>query len=186
MISRFLRLLACQLLLALACVQAQAADVEITRASIEGAEDGYRLKAEYQFELSPGLEDAIQHGVQLYFTTEVQLTRPRWYWYDDKAVSQRQTIRIWYNVLTRQYQVGAVGSMQQSFATLDDAMILIGRPSRWLIAPRGALKPGETYNVTLRMFMDRERLSKPIQINATSNKQWRLESKDRKFPYRAE
>ena len=36
------------------------------------------------------------------------------------------------------------------------------------------------------MFMDRERLSKPIQINATSNKQWRLESKDRKFPYRAE
>lgn len=184
---RFFRLLALQLLLACACAQAQAADgIEVTRAGIEASEDGYRLKAEYVFDLNVGIEDAIQHGVQLYFTTEVQLTRPRWYWYDDRAVSQRQTMRIWYNVLTRQYQVGVMGGMQQSFPTLDDAMVLIRRPSRWLIAPRGALKPGETYNVTLRMFMDRERLSKPIQINATSNKQWRLDSKDRKFQYRAE
>lgn len=187
MTLRFLRLLACQLLLVFACAQAQAADgVEITRAAIESSEDGYRLKAEYVFDLNLGIEDAIQHGVQLYFTTEVQLTRPRWYWYDDRAVSQRQTFRIWYNVLTRQYQVGLVGGMQQSFATLDDAMILIRRPSRWFIAPRGALKPGETYDVTLRMFMDRERLSKPIQISANSNKQWQLESKDKKFQYRAE
>ena len=89
-------------------------------------------------------------------------------------------------MLTRQYQVSALGSMQQSFATLDDAMVLIRRPSRWLIAPRGALKPGETYNVTLRMFMDRERLAKPIQVNAFSSSQWRLESKDKKFQYRAE
>jgi hypothetical protein len=170
-----------------ACAQAQAADgVEITRAHIEATEEGYRLAATYEFELNHGLEDAIQHGVQLYFTTQVELTRPRWYWYDDKAVSERQTIRISYNVLTRQYQVAVLGSMQQSFATLEDAMVLIRRPSRWLIAPRGALKPGESYNVTVRMYMDRERLPKPIQVNAFSNSQWRLESKDKKFQYRAE
>lgn len=170
-----------------ACAQAQAADgIEITRAHIEATEEGYRLSSTYAFELNHGLEDAIQHGVQLYFTTQVELTRPRWYWYDDKAVSERQTIRISYNVLTRQYQVAVLGSMQQSFATLEDAMVLIRRPSRWLIAPRGALKPGETYNVTVRMYMDRERLPKPIQVNAFNNSQWRLESKDKKFQYRAE
>lgn len=186
MTLRFLRLLCCQLLLVFACTANAADGVEITRARIELAEDGYRLNAAYAFELNHSLEDAIQHGVKLFFTTEVELTRPRWYWYDDRAVSQRQTFRIWYNVLTRQYQVGLVGGMQQSFATLDDAMILIRRPSRWLIAQRGALKPGETYDVTLRMFMDRERLSKPIQISANTNKQWQLESKDKKFQYRAE
>jgi hypothetical protein len=184
---RFFRLLACRLLLVFACAQAQAADgVDIVRANIEASDEGYRLAATYAFELNHGLEDAIQHGVQLYFTTEVQLTRPRWYWYDDRAVTQHQTIRIYYDVLTRQYQVSVLGSMRQSFATLEDAMVLIRRPSRWLIAPRGALKPGETYQVTLRMFMDRERLPKPIQINAFSNSQWRLESKDKKFQYRAE
>lgn len=170
-----------------ACAQAQAADgVEIQRAHIEASDEGYKLAATYAFDLNHGLEDAIQHGVQLFFTTQVELTRPRWYWYDDKAVSERQTIRISYNVLTRQYQVAVLGSMQQSFATLEDAMVLIRRPSRWLIAPRGALKPGETYNVTVRMFMDRERLPKPIQVNAFNNSQWRLESKEKKFQYRAE
>jgi hypothetical protein len=184
---RFLRLLACQLLLVFACAQAQAADgIEITRAHIEASDEGYRLSAAYAFELNHGLEDAIQHGVQLYFTTQIELTRPRWYWYDDKAVSESQTIRISYNVLTRQYQVAVLGSMQQSFATLEDAMVLIRRPSRWLIAPRGALKQGETYNVTLRMYMDRDRLPKPIQVNAFNDSQWRLESKDKKFQYRAE
>lgn len=187
MTLRFLRLLACQLLLVFACAQAQAADgVEITRAHIELSEEGYRLSSVYAFELNHGLEDAIQHGVSLYFTTEVELTRPRWYWYDDRAVDQRQTTRLRYDVLTRQYQVAVLGSMQQSFATLEDAMVLIRRPPRWLVAPRGALSQGETYDVTLRMFMDRERLPKPIQLNASSNSQWRLESKDKKFQYRAE
>jgi hypothetical protein len=183
---RFLRLLACQLVLMFACAQAQAADVDVTRAHIELSEEGYRLSSAYAFELNHGLEEAIQHGVSLYFTTEVELTRPRWYWYDDRAVDQRQTTRIRYDILTRQYQVSVLGSMQQSFATLEDAMVLIRRPPRWLIAPRGALSQGETYNVTVRMFMDRERLPKPIQVNASSNSQWRLESRDKKFQYRAE
>ena len=170
-----------------ACAQAQAGEgVDIVRANIEASDEGYRLAAAYAFDLNHGLEDAIQHGVTLYFTTEVELTRPRWYWYDDRAVSQSQTIRISYKVLTREYQVSVLGSMLQSFATLDDAMVLIRRPSRWLIAPRGALKPGEVYNVTLRMFMDLERLAKPIQVNAFSSSQWRLESKDKKFQYKAE
>jgi hypothetical protein len=184
---RFLRLLACQLLLWFACAQARAADgIEITRANIEASEEGYKLAAAYAFDLNHGLEDAIQHGVKLFFTTQIELTRPRWYWYDDKAVSVRQSIGISYDVLTRTYQVTVVGSMRQSFATLEDAMVLVRRPSRWLIAPRGALKPGETYDVTVRMYMDRELLPKPIQVNAFNNSQWRLESKDRKFQYKAE
>ena len=169
-----------------ACAQAQADNVEITRANIEASEEGYKLAAAYVFDLNEELENAIEHGVPLFFTTQVELTRPRWYWYDDKAVSQRQTMRIRYDVLTRLYQVSVTGSMQQSFSTLEDAMVLIRRPSRWLIAPRGALKAGESYNVTMRMFMDRERMAKPIQVNAFSSSQWRLESKDKKFQYRAE
>jgi hypothetical protein len=185
---RFFRLLACQLLLlAFAFAQARAADeIEITRAAIESSEDGYKLAANYSFDLNHGLEDAIQHGVRLYFTTEIELTRPRWWWTDDKAVSSRQTVRIFYDVLTRQYHVWVMGSVRQSFATLDEAMFLVRRPSRWLIAPKGALKPGETYNVTLRMFMDREYLQKPLQVNAFNNADWRLASNKKTFTYRAE
>lgn len=174
-------------MLLFACAQALAADgIEVTRAAIEAAEDGYRLDTAFSFELNHGLEDAIQHGVPLYFTTEVEMTRPRWYWTDDRAVSSRQTIRIYYDVLTRQYHVSVMGSVKQTKPTLDDALFLIKRPGRWLIAPKGALKPGETYNVTVRMYMDREYLQKPLQVNAFNNADWRLASNKKTFTYKAE
>ena len=74
-IQRFFRLLCWQLLISLACAMPQAVraaedTVEITRAYIEAAEEGYRLSAGFAFDLNHGLEDALQHGVQLYFTTE--------------------------------------------------------------------------------------------------------------------
>ena len=88
-------------------------------------------------------------------------------------------------MLTRQYHVSG-GGLQQSFPTLDDALFLIRRPSRWLVAPRGALKVGQTYNVTLRMGMDRDYLPKPIQVNAFNNSDWRLASNKKTFLYTAE
>jgi hypothetical protein len=186
-IVRFIRLLACQLLLAFACAQAHAADgIEITRALIEASDEGYRLNAGYSFELPHGLQNAVQSGVTLYFTTEIDVTRPRWYWFDEKAVSARQTVSLSYDVLTRQYNVRMPGSVQQSWGTLDEAMFMIRRPNRWLFAQKGALEPGKTYNVTLRMFMDRELLQKPLQVNAFNNADWRLTSSKKTFTYKAE
>jgi hypothetical protein len=187
--ARFFRLLVCQLLLVFACASAHAAEgIEITRAGIEASDDGYRLERQLFLRPDPGLEQAVQHGVPLYFTTEIELTRPRWWWTDDKAVSVRRTVRLHYDVLTRQYIVLALcnGSIQQTFATLDEALFLIRRPSRWLIASKGELKPGETYNVTLRMFMDREYLQKPLQVDAFNNSDLRLASHKKTFTYRAE
>ncbi|WP_229217566.1 DUF4390 domain-containing protein [Massilia forsythiae] len=188
MIVRFFRLLACHLMLVLACATAQAADgIDITLANIEASDEGYRLRTVYAFDLTPGLEQAVQHGMPLYFTTEIELTRPRWYWItDDKAVSSRRTVKLQYDLLTRIYHISTPGSVQQTFDTLEEALLWIRRPGRWLIAPKGALKPGENYNVTLRMFMDREYLKKPLQVDALNNSDWRLTSHRKTFTYRAE
>ncbi|MES2299503.1 MAG: DUF4390 domain-containing protein [Pseudomonadota bacterium] len=173
-----------------ACAHAQAAEgIAITQAQIEASDEGYRLSARFAFELNHGLEDALLHGTYLYFTTEIELTRPRWYWFPDKAVSRRQTVGISYNAITRQYrvsQIGAEHSVQQSFSSLEDALFLIRRPNRWLIAPKGALEAGKQYEVSLRMVLDREYLSKPIQVNAFNNADWRLSSDLKTFSYKAE
>jgi hypothetical protein len=184
---RFFRLIACQLLLAFACATAQAAEeIDITLAKIEATDEGYRLGANYSFDLNHDLEDALQHGVKLYFTTEIELTRPRWWWRDDRAVSSKRTVSISYDVLLRQYYVTIQGSVQQTYQTLDEAMFQIRRPSRWLIAPKGSLKHGETYEVSLRMYMNRELLQKPLQVNAFTNSDWQLASNRKTFNYRAE
>ena len=55
-----------------------------------------------------------------------------------------------------------------------------------LIAPKDALKKGEVYNVSVRMFMDRDFLSKPLQVNAINDSSWRLSTNRKTFTYRAE
>jgi len=185
-IARLFRLLACQLMLVFACATAQAAEgIEITSASIEASDDGYMLRARYGFDLNASLEQALQKGVHLYFTTEIELTRPRWYWTDDRAVSTRRTLNLYYDVLTRVYRVSVPGSVAQTFDTLDEALFLIRRPL-WQIAPKGALKVGETYNVTLRMYMDSQYMVKPLQVDALNNADLRLASHKKTFTYRAE
>jgi hypothetical protein len=165
---------------------ARADDVEITRASMESSEEGYKLALSFSFDLTRGLEDAVTRGIPLYFTTEVQLMRPRWYWFDEKTISTSQTIRISYNVLTHQYHASISGHLQQSFSSLDDALSLVRRPSRWVVAEKGALKPGETYNVAVRMGLDVARLPKPFQVHAMNSSDWRFMSDWERFTFKAD
>ncbi|MEA5098313.1 MAG: DUF4390 domain-containing protein [Burkholderiaceae bacterium] len=178
----------CCLLALLAHVpsQALASDIEIVQARLEAGESGYRLASGFQFELNRGLEDAIYHGVPLYFTTEVELSRPRWYLFSERSISTKQTIRISYNVLTRQYNAAILGSLQQNYRTLEDALSLVRRPLRWTVADFGELEVGETYTVAVRMMLDVSQLPKPFQVNAINNRNWRLSSDWKRFYFTAE
>jgi hypothetical protein len=160
--------------------------VDIVQAHLESTDDGVKLSATFAFDLNRGLEEAITHGLPLYFTTEVELTRPRWYWFDEKAITESQTIRLSYNVLTRQYHAAILGRLQQSFSSLDDALSLIRRPSRWLVADNSSLKSGAVYSVAVRMRLDVAQLAKPFQVNAINNADWRLSSDWKTFLYKAE
>ena len=173
--------------LALASNASHAAEVEIAEARLEFTDEGYRLAAAFNFELNRSLEGAIARGIPLYFTTEVAIRRPRWYWLDERAASATQTIRISYNVLTRQYRAAINGSnLQQSFDSIEDAMSLVRRPGRWLVAPPDALKPGEIYTVALRMELDVAQLPKPFQVHSINSSDWRLSSDWRYFTFRAD
>ncbi|WP_338845509.1 DUF4390 domain-containing protein [Massilia sp. W12] len=178
-------LLALGLLMQAGAVYAQDG-IEVRNARLELAEDGWRLAAAYDLDLNHGLEDALNRGIPLYFTTEVEITRPRWYWLDEKNASAKQTLRISYNVLTRKYAAGVVGNVQQSFNTLEEALLALRRPARWTIAPRASLKMGETYNVSLRIGLDLQLMSKPLQVNALNNSDWRFGSDRKNFSFKAE
>lgn len=175
--------LAFALSILLAPTAARADGVTIMQAHLEPSEEGVRLSADFQFELNRGLEDALLRGIPMYFTTEVEISRPRWYWFDETTLRAAQTMRLSYNVLTRQYRI-STGGLQQGFTDLEDALSLIRRPPRWLVAPRGTLKPGELYQVALRMGLDVGQLPKPFQVNAINNSDWRLTSNWKSFSFR--
>lgn len=163
-----------------------AENIEIEQAHLEDSSEGYRLSATFAFDLNRGLEDALTRGIPLYFTTEIEITKPRWYWFDAKEIVKAQTIRISYNVLTRQYSAAITGSLQQSFSTLDDALSMIRRPNRWVVADRNALKIGQAYDVAIRMQLDVAHLPKPFQVHALNSSDWRLSSHWKHFIYTAE
>jgi len=179
-------MLASFLLMQVSVPSLAAEGIEILQAHLESAEDGYRLSATFNLDLNYNLEEALTRGIPLHFTTDVEMYRPRWYWFDETTLNASRTIRIEYNVLTRQYRGGAVGSVQQSFATFDDAMSLVRRPNRWLVAERGTLKLGNVYNVGVRMRLNLEYLAKPFQVNALNNSNWRLSSDWLNFAFKAE
>ena len=186
MIRRFF-LSFCFLLLLSPVPHALAGDgIEVIQSNLESTEEGYRLKAEFALELTQTLEDALMRGVPLYFTTQVEVSRPRWYWFDEKSITASRSIRISYNVLTKQYRVSTDGSLHRNFAKLEEVIALLRRPSRWVIAENGALKRGEMYTVALRMALDTSQLPKPIQISVISGGDWQLSSDWSRFSFKAE
>ncbi len=140
-------------------------------------EDGYTISAEFRFELNPRLEEAVTKGVTLHFVADFELTRPRWYWLDEKLISRSQTYRLSYHALTRQYRL-TTGGLHQSFATLSEAMQVLARLRNWVVAERGdkGLKAGENYEAALRLRLDITQLPRPFQITALGNKDWSLAS----------
>ncbi|MGV3741907.1 MAG: DUF4390 domain-containing protein [Burkholderiaceae bacterium] len=165
---------------------AHADQVEVIQARVESSEEGYRLSAAFDLELNRELEDAIARGIPLYFTTEVQVIRPRRYWFDETTLTTSQTVRISYNVLTRQYRAAIDGGLYRNFTSLDEAMSVVRNPGRWVFAEKDVLKPGETYHAFVRMGLDVAQLPKPFQVNALNNSDWRLSSDWKQLTFKAE
>ena len=91
------------------------------------------------------LEDILNKGVPLNFLLEFELIRPRWYWLNEKVVTQAQPYKLSYNTLTRQYRI-SLGTIYQNFETLSEALRFISRPRNVPVADKAMLQPGTTYS----------------------------------------
>jgi len=171
-------------LLALAALPgtARADVIEVTEARIEYQDGGFDLAASFDFDLPPPLEDALNKGISLYFVVDFQLTRPRWYWFDEKPVNASRSVRLSYHPLTRQYRV-STGGLQLPFTRLKGALQFIQRVRGWRVFDRGMVKAGETYQAEARMRLDLTQLPKPFQINAVNTREWNLASEWRHFSF---
>jgi len=154
----------------------RAAEIDLRDIRLTPTEDGsFVLAADLAFEISPRLEEAVGKGLTLHFVAEFELSRPRWYWFDEKVVQVSQTWRLTYHALTRQYRL-STGALHQSFPSLDEALRVLSRIRKWTIAERDRLVAGETLDASLRVRLDTSQLPKPFQVEALSNKDWILTS----------
>lgn len=166
----------CVVLVSLAtALPAAAQGITIRNATVEAGEDGYQLDADFDIQLSPRLEEAVNRGVALYFVAEFELTRPRWYWFDERPVQLSKTYKITYTPLLRQYRL-TVGNVYQNFTRLEEVVRVLARVRGWPAADKGALRKEGPYQAQIRMRLDTSQLPKPFQLDAVGSRDWNLSS----------
>ena len=114
---------------------ARADEIEVRDVALRSVDDGLALDADFAFELTPRLAEVVANGVPLYFRVDFELTRSRWYWFDETAASRRLQLRLSYHALSRQYRL-STGALQQSFPTLEEALDVLKRVRNWLVVDR--------------------------------------------------
>jgi hypothetical protein len=158
--------------------------IAVQRASLQADGSGWSIDARFEFDLNSSLEDAVNKGVPLYFTTDFNLSRPRWYWFDEEPVNVSQSIRLSFQPLTREYRV-STGGLQLGFGSLSEALDVIKHVTSWHVIDRNQVKPGETYIASVRMQLDIALMPKPFQIDAVNNRDWSLSSDWKRFNFTA-
>ena len=181
--KRWLAALAAALAFAGAAEAVRAEEIEVLDARLAAIDDGIALSADFAFDLKPRLVEAVTNGIPLYFVVEFELTRPRWYWFDEKAAAKRLQLRLSYHPLSRQYRL-STGLLQQNYATLEAALNVLRRVRSWPVLERGAVSSDATYEAAVRMRLDVTLLPKPFQLSALTSREFNMESGWRRFAYR--
>jgi hypothetical protein len=162
---------------------ARADEIEVTDARLGQTEEGIALAADFAFELNPRLAEVVTNGVPLYFVVEFELTRPRWYWFDEKAAAKRIQLRLSYHPLSRHYRL-STGVLQQNYPTLEEALNVLRRVRNWLVVERAAGLADANYEAAVRMRLDVALLPKPFQLSAITSRELNLESPWKRFTFR--
>ncbi len=165
-------LLAIALLLALFAPASHAQGVELIQLSSSRSEEGLELSFSTRFELPHAAEDALLKGVPIYFTAEAVLLRGRWYWRDARVARATRTWRLAWQPLTRQYKI-STGGLNQSYASLSEALAALRGISGWRIAENRELEDGRHY-IEFSFKLDTSQLPRPMQIGLGSPEGWGL------------
>jgi hypothetical protein len=149
---------------------ALASDAAVQRVEVVTQGDLLLLNADVDISLPTQLENAAARGVPLFFTADVEVIRPRWYWMDEELLSSRLTWRVSQNVLTRQWRV-STGGLGKPVDSLQDALADIRRMRDWPFAQREELPVG-LFKGRLRVRLDVSQLPKTFQANALNGSDW--------------
>lgn len=145
----------------------------IRQASVKAIPQGYAVDAEIDIVLNRTLEDALGKGINLYFLLELEITRPRSWWFDEGIVEASRKMRLYYHLLLRRYVVES-GYTTRTATTLAEALAMLGHVEAWQVLERGALETGRRYDARLRLKLDTTQLPKPLSIGAVSGERWEL------------
>jgi hypothetical protein len=150
-------------LLAIAAPMVRAQGVELTTLNVARSDAGLELEFAAHVRLPRAVEEALRRGVPVWFAAEAQLMRRRWYWRDERVARVTRQWRIAYQPLTSTWRV-ALGGLNQTFATLPEALLAASRSAGWRLADAGQVDPEARYYVEFSYRLDTGQLPAPMSF----------------------
>lgn len=158
-----------------ACIWAGWARAEGTATvSLARTPDGLYLSARVPLALPAELEEVILRGVPLHFVWQADLRRTRWYWADQKLGVASRVVRVAYQPLTRRWRVsqaagplseqGLANALHQNMDSLDDALAVVSRLTRWRVASEVDLAEDPPDRVDVQFRLESGLLPRLFQI----------------------
>jgi hypothetical protein len=164
--------LALGLLLVLACTRmVQAQGIDLVNLALQRQDGELTLDFDARLALPKSVEDAMQRGVPVYFVAEATLYRGRWYWRDERVARVQRSWRVAYQPLTSTWRVG-FGGFNQNFASLDEALAVVSRSSRWKVVDLAQLDPESKHYLEFSYRLDNSQLPSPMQLGLGSQAEW--------------
>ena len=164
-------------------VRAQPQPVDSTM-RLERSDDGVYLSTTLPLELPALVEDALRRGIAMYFVTEAEVARERWYWADKQVIRAVRYLRLSYQPLTRRWrlnvssvpfeQTGLGVVLGQNFDDLDEVLDAMQRIARWKISEPDTVIAGTRYRVQLGFRLDLSQLPRPLHIGVLGRSGWDL------------
>jgi hypothetical protein len=142
---------------------AHAQGVELATLQTTRSDNAVELEFAARVTLPKAVEDALQRGVPIYFVAEATLFRSRWYWRDERVARVNRQWRIAYQPLTGSWRVG-LGGLNQTYATLADALTAASRSAGWKLADASQLDPDSRYYLEFTYRLDTSQLPGPMQF----------------------
>jgi hypothetical protein len=162
-------------LLCLATTVSQATEPRIERIEPLVTEGQLTLDLDLTLELGRVVIEAAERGVPLYFTVDLKITSPRWWWFDRVLVEATLTRRLTYNALTQQWRV-ATGDLFLPVGSFNEALAVLKQVRGWPVAPSDRFEKKQRYDGRIRMRLDASQLARPLQLEAANRSAWSLAS----------
>jgi hypothetical protein len=154
---------------------ASAAQAQIKRIDPLISEGHLTMDVDVNLKLSPIVIEAAERGVPLYFTLDIKITAPRWWWWDRQIVETSLTRRMSYNTLTQQWRV-ATGDLFLPVASFQEAVAVLEKVRGWPVAPLDRFGSNTQYDGAVRIRLDTSHLARPLQLDARNRGAWSLTS----------
>ncbi|AEG32280.1 hypothetical protein Thicy_1522 [Thiomicrospira cyclica ALM1] len=156
---------------------------EITIIHLNESQQGGQLLLDAQGDilLSPGLMEAIDKGIKVYFRTQVEVRQQKsglMAWHQPVITQIDYLTELSYSRFYQRYTlVNQRNGNVRHFQNINQALNTLTRLQSFPLLPMSQLHPGLDYQIRLKFSVDYWQLNAPLLTHALFNRDWRLASR---------